>query len=292
VLHLDVTGPDTPRLPRRRWSVLSEFGASAALHASVLSLVASLGLTRAVTNAAVQPHGDRAAIDVSRIVFLAPRDSRIGGGGGGGGDRQPGPIRRSQGVGTDTMTLRARKPAPAVTPVTPVTAPVEQVSPLPSLVLEAKPLALGTVEQLGLPDAGNLTGTSTGRGSGGGVGTGAGTGIGSGRGAGLGPGSGGGFGGGAYRPGGAVTAPRLILEVRPKYTSDALLRRIQGTVTLEAIVTADGCATQIRIVRSLDPGGLDEAAVAAVGLWRFEPGRLAGVPVDVLVTVLLDFTIR
>ena len=45
---------------------------------------------------------------------------------------------------------------------------------------------------------------------------------------------------------------------------------------LEAIVTGDGCASQIRVVRSLDRGGLDEEAVAAVAQWRFEPGRLAG----------------
>ncbi len=136
-----------------------------------------------------------------------------------------------------------------------------------------------------------MSGTSTGPGSGGGVGTGRGTGIGSGRGPGLGPGSGGGTGGGVYRPGGAVSAPRLIKEVKPKYTSEALANRVQGTVVLEVIVTADGCASQIRIVRSLD-AGLDEEGVTAVAQWRFEPGRLGGAPVDVLVTIMLDFTIR
>ena len=63
--------------------------------------------------------------------------------------------------------------------------------------------------------------------------------MGAGRGPGVGRGSGGGTGGGAYRPGGAVTAPRLIVEVRPTYTSDALLRRIQGTVELEIVPGAD-----------------------------------------------------
>jgi hypothetical protein len=29
-----------------------------------------------------------------------------------------------------------------------------------------------------------------------------------------------------------------------------------------------------------------------VAEWRFEPGRLAGEPVDVLVTILVGFTIR
>ena len=116
--------------------------------------------------------------------------------------------------------------------------------------------------------------------------------MGSGRGPGFGPGSGGGTGGGIYRPGGAVSAPRLIKEVKPEYTSEALLNRIQGTVVLEVVVTSDGCASQIRIVRSLDSGGLDEEAVAAVAQWRFEPGRLGAAPVDVLVTIVVDFSIR
>jgi TonB family protein len=135
-------------------------------------------------------------------------------------------------------------------------------------------------------------GVSTGTGSGGGVGDGAGTGIGSGRGPGLGPGSGGGTGGGVYRPGGSVTPPRVIARVTPKYSEDALFRKIQGTVELELVVTREGRPVDIRIVRSLDPGGLDENAVAAVEAWRFEPGRLGAAPVNVAVTVMLDFSIR
>ena len=84
----------------------------------------------------------------------------------------------------------------------------------------------------------------------------------------------------------------MIKEVKPKYTSEALVKRIQGTVVLEVIVTGDGCASKIRIVRSLDAGGLDEEAVAAVAQWRFEPGRLGTAPVDVLVTIDVGFWIR
>jgi TonB family protein len=116
--------------------------------------------------------------------------------------------------------------------------------------------------------------------------------VGSGRGRGLGPGIGGGTGGGVYRPGGAVSAPRLITEVKPRYTPEALRQRIHGTVVLEAVVTSEGCPSQIRVVTSLDRGGLDEEAVLAVAQWQFEPGRLAGVSVDVLVTIMLDFSIR
>lgn len=225
-------------------------------------------------------------------MFLAPASPQISGGGGGGGNRQPEPIRRAQGVGLDTVTLRVRRPTPTAPLTTASPSVVPEVPSLPSIALDAKPLASGTFDQIGLPTGVLVSGTSTGPGSGGGVGTGIGTGIGSGRGPGLGPGSGGGTGGGAYRPGGAVSAPRLTREVRPRYTPEALRNRIQGTVTLEAIVTADGCTSQIRVVGSLDRGGLDEEAVAAVAQWRFDPGRLAGVPVDVLVTILIDFTIR
>jgi TonB family protein len=227
------------------------------------------------------------------LVFLAPELPRMGGGGGGGGNAQPGSIRRAQSVGSDAITLRARKaPAPTTVPVTTVAPPaVEEVPQLPSIVLDAKPLASGIFEQVGLPTGTMLSGTSTGPGSGGGVGTGIGTGMGSGRGPGLGPGSGGGTGGGVYRPGGAVSGPRLIREVKPRYTEEALRLMIGGTVVLEAIVRSDGCASHIRVVRSLDRG-LDEEAISAVAQWRFEPGRLAGVPVDVLVTIMVDFSIR
>jgi TonB family protein len=79
--------------------------------------------------------------------------------------------------------------------------------------------------------------------------------------------------------------------VRPTYTEDALLRRVQGTVVLEAVVNRDGRPTRIRVVASLDPG-LDQEAILAASQWQFEPGRLAGTPVEVLVTIALDFRIH
>ena len=106
----------------------------------------------------------------------------------------------------------------------PAPAPIASEPDIPPIVLDALPLASGTFDQIGLPVGGVSYGTSTGPGSGGGVGTGTGTGLGSGRGPGIGPGSGGGFGGGAYRPGGAVTAPRLTVAGEA-----ALYKRRAGT---------------------------------------------------------------
>ena len=291
VLHLDPLAPRTPRLPHRRFAALTQVTASTALHMTLVVIAAWIATSApGVESSRAAPI---AAHPAGPLVFVAPAMPAMGGGGGGGGNRQSEPIRRAQGVGSDTITLRVRKepaaPAPATTASTPA---VARVPSLPSMALDATPLSLGLLDQVGLPVGGVLSGSSTGPGSGGGVGTGIGTGVGSGRGPGLGSGSGGGTGGGVYRAGGAVSAPRLLTEVKPKYTNEALLNRIQGTVVLEAVVTGDGCTSQIRVVRSLDAAGLDQEAVTAVAQWRFNPGRLGTVPVDVLVTIVLDFTIR
>jgi protein TonB len=84
----------------------------------------------------------------------------------------------------------------------------------------------------------------------------------------------------------------VILEVKPTYTNRAMLDRIEGSVTLEAVVRANGIPTNIRVTRSLDPEGLDGEAVRAASQWRFEPGRLNGRPVDVVASIQMDFRIR
>lgn len=258
--------------------------------AGVLHLLAAT-LVVVMLPAAAQRLADEAPMPPPTIRVVLPPDLLFlsnqtqGGGGGGGGNRQTGPIRHAEGVGHDAVTMRTTSKPPEVA------LGFEEPAAVP-LLLDARPLASGTADQIGLPVGGFAEGTSTGPGSGGGVGTGTGTGLGSGRGPGVGPGSGGGFGGGAYRQGGAVASPRLLTQVRPNYTSDALERRIQGEVWLDVVVTREGSVGDVRIRQSLDPVGLDEEAIKAAWLWRFAPGRLSGQPVDVVVTLVMDFSIR
>ena len=183
------------------------------------------------------------------------------------------------------MTLRIAQPVS-------VQGREDVIPSLAALVLDAKPLASGREEQLGLPIGGVSIGTSLGRGTAGGVGDGIGTGLGPGRGAGLGDGSDGGTGGGPYRAGGSVTPPRVIFEVKPTYTNRAMMARIEGSVMLELIVRANGIPTNIRVTRSIDPDGLDGEAVRAASQWRFSPGRLNGNPVDVAASIEIDFHVR
>ena len=275
----------SPRLPRRsqgaRWSVF----VTVALHVSVTGALSLVAITSQVAPA--PETATRAAapekLQIPRMVFLQMPGP--GGGGGGGGNRQPAPPSRAKAIGGDAMTL------PVSRPIVAHAKPVEIPTTLPSVVLQSVPLASGTSFQMGMPEAPASLPFSLGPGSGGGVGEGTGTGIGPGRGPGFGPGTGGGFGGGAYRPGNGVSAPTVITQVRPNYTSDAMRRKVQGTVILEVIVGRDGIPTAVRVARSLDEHGLDGEAIRAVEQWRFNPGRLGDTPVDVLVKIVLDFHI-
>lgn len=226
----------------------------------------------------------RQSLQLPRMVFL--QRPGPGGGGGGGGNRQRTRPSRAQGPGRDRLTL------PVARPVGATKRPTEATPPPQQLLLDARPLASGVAYLAGLPDASPSLPASGGPGVGGGVGDGTGSGVGPGTGPGVGAGSGGGFGGGAYRVGSGVTAPTVLQEVRPKYTADALQRRVQGTVALEVVVSREGVPVAVRVTRSLDPGGLDREAIAAAREWRFTPGRIGDTPVDVFVTILLDFRLH
>lgn len=75
----------------------------------------------------------------------------------------------------------------------------------------------------------------------------------------------------------------------PYYTPEALDARIDGEVTLQVRVGADGTIERARVTKSLDKTyGLDEQAIVAVAKWVFKPATVRGVAVaddDVRITV-------
>ncbi len=93
--------------------------------------------------------------------------------------------------------------------------------------------------------------------------------------------------------GNGVTSPRLTHEVKPVYTQAARDAKIQGQVWLSVVVKKDGTVGDVQVRQSLDTEfGLDDAAVAAMRQWRFEPARRDGEPVAVRVTVEMRFTLK
>ncbi len=90
------------------------------------------------------------------------------------------------------------------------------------------------------------------------------------------------------------TPPQVIGQISPVYPSDARKAGIQGTVILEVQVYKDGSVGDILVKRSVQagPGGLDEAAIAAVRAVSFEPGETDGEPVDTLLIIPIEFKLN
>ena len=220
------------------------------------------------------------------IVWIA--EPGPGGGGGGGGNSMPEPPKKAELPGKDKITVPVVKPPePKLQP------PPEDPEPIEDLNIPAKTMAAAEQPLAGAIASESASTVSQGSGTGGGAGTGTGSGIGPGQGSGLGPGFGGGTGGGAYRPGSGVTVPRVIREVKPQYTADAMRAKVQGMVWVECIVMPDGNVGDARITKSLDSTfGLDQEALKAARQWKFVPGMRQGEPVPVIITIELTFTLR
>jgi TonB family protein len=98
-----------------------------------------------------------------------------------------------------------------------------------------------------------------------------------------------------YRPGpgDGVTLPTVAHEVKPKYTPEAMERKIQGSVWLETVVLETGDVGDVVVTRSLDAEyGLDQQAITAAKQWKFKPATKDGKPVAVWVTIELTFTLK
>jgi TonB family protein len=94
--------------------------------------------------------------------------------------------------------------------------------------------------------------------------------------------------GSTYRVGKQVSPPHVNYYPDPAYSEVARKLRYQGTVVLWLVVDKEGQPTHIRIQRALGMG-LDDAAVATVGRWKFTPAKKDGEPVPVMINVEVNF---
>jgi periplasmic protein TonB len=89
------------------------------------------------------------------------------------------------------------------------------------------------------------------------------------------------------RVGGVVREPRVAKLVPPIYPKLARQARVQGTVVLEAIVTAEGKVAEIKVISGHPL--LVDAAIDCVKKWEYEPTLLNGVPTAVILTAKVHF---
>jgi TonB family protein len=72
------------------------------------------------------------------------------------------------------------------------------------------------------------------------------------------------------------TPPRPKRITRPRYPDAAYRAKVEGTVVVALLIGEEGEVAHVEILLSVP--ALDDAALACVRQWQFEPMRVAGVP--------------
>jgi protein TonB len=242
----------------------------------ILPLVPGL-LSPATTKASSQVE---ISTDISSLLpKLLPGVKRAGGGGGGG----------SHDLRQATVGKLPKFSMIQFTPPKAVTNPNARLAMTPT-VLGPPVLKLTSLNLNNWGDpVSKVINDSNGPGSGNGIGPGNGTGVGPGNGDGVGPGDEFGAGGGPPNAGtGRYGYPICVYCPQAQYSDEAVKAKYQGTVFLVVIITTDGTATDIKVVKGVGLG-LDEKAIEAVRAWRFRPaagpdGRPAAVRQTIEVT--------
>jgi len=84
-----------------------------------------------------------------------------------------------------------------------------------------------------------------------------------------------------------LSGGQLLRRVEPVYPAQARTLRLEGTVTLAAVIMENGTVRDIKVVEG--PPVLAQSAVKAVKLWRYKPFVLDGKPVKNETRISVDF---
>jgi TonB family protein len=90
--------------------------------------------------------------------------------------------------------------------------------------------------------------------------------------------------------GGQLQAPKLLSSVPPVYPSRALMEKVQGVVVINALIDNTGKVADMKVISG--PARLIDAALNAVRLWKYEPGRLDGQPIATHTQVSVKFNLH
>ena len=89
------------------------------------------------------------------------------------------------------------------------------------------------------------------------------------------------------------TPPVAIRRVAAVYPNYVGAKTVEGTVTVNALVSENGSVVKTEISKSIKEfAGFDQAAVRAVQQWKFEPALINGIRVKVWLPVAIEFKKR
>lgn len=97
------------------------------------------------------------------------------------------------------------------------------------------------------------------------------------------------FNAGRMRVGGEFLKSNLIQQVPPVYPPVAKEAGIEGVVVLEVEINPEGRVEDVRVVTGRPE--LTQAAVDAVKQWVYKPTLMNGVPIEVVTTITVNFSI-
>lgn len=255
------------------WSKNPRFGrvqaVSVAIHTAVIALLLSPLLTMFRTMPQLKPVNKEVVVGISNFHLTAP-PARVMTGGGSSHDNAPSD--KGKAPKFAMMQFAAPTSHPVLNP---------KVSMPPTVLGPKVELPNTNAASWGNPLS-SLLGNS--------LGDKGGNGIGDGPGSGLGKGSDYGFGEAGPPAGyGGYGRPECLYCPNARYSDEAVKAKYQGVVLVDALITPDGRANDVHVIKSLGLG-LDENAIAAVRTWRFKPAKGPdGKPAAVEQTIEVEF---
>ena len=99
------------------------------------------------------------------------------------------------------------------------------------------------------------------------------------------------FESGAVKAWGQVAPPKLLKSVPVVYPEEARKEKISGVVILNARTDTQGNVVQVMVLKGLNEK-LDQAAIAAVKQWKYEPFIQDGQAKEVVFTVTVQFVLK
>jgi periplasmic protein TonB len=97
--------------------------------------------------------------------------------------------------------------------------------------------------------------------------------------------------GGVFDPAMLDNPPRTTAQIAPIYPAEARMRGYSGEVVVGFLVNESGRVSSPYVIGSTDPL-FNDAAMRAVGKWRFEPGRHGGKAVSFKMSVPIVFNLN
>ncbi|TDX52997.1 energy transducer TonB [Orenia marismortui] len=89
-----------------------------------------------------------------------------------------------------------------------------------------------------------------------------------------------------------IVLPKLTNYQQPIYPASMRRREIEGKVILKVLLDQQGSVKKIKVERSSGYQKLDQAAVEAVGKWKFSPTKKEGKEVEALVLIPVNFRLN